>query len=71
MAEKCPECDGTGKIPKPIGMREMGEVDCDLCEGTGFLPEDPDKAVIARLDKIIDLLEKKRKPFPLCFWERR
>jgi excinuclease UvrABC ATPase subunit len=58
----CGKCDGTGKltIDKPVSMTEMEtvEVDCDVCGGTGELQEDPTPAILSRLDRIIELLER-------------
>jgi len=54
----CPKCKGTGKIPKPLNMREMGEADCEVCEGTGVLLDD-NTEIVKRLDRIIKLLEGK------------
>ena len=56
----CGKCGGTGKIEKPIGLNELGEVDCDLCGGTGLMPVDYESAVLERLDRIIQLLEAKQ-----------
>jgi len=44
--EKCPGCQGTGKVlmtfgdPRRPWISEEGEVDCGLCGGTGELFED-------------------------------
>ena len=54
---KCPDCNGTGKIEKPISMSSMGEVRCDTCEGTGQL-EDVDEEIIKRLDRLIELVAR-------------
>jgi len=58
----CEKCEGTGKIKveKPVSMTEMGEVeeDCDLCGGTGELPDTETLLHISvQLDRIIELLE--------------
>lgn len=59
--QKCPKCNGTGKISieKPVTSTEMGmvEEECDLCGGTGYLLEDLMPQVLARLDRIIGILE--------------
>ncbi len=59
---QCPKCHGAGKRSeeKPVSMTAMGtiEEDCDLCAGTGKLPEDLTPQMILRLDRIIGLLEK-------------
>lgn len=55
----CGKCGGTGKIPKPISLSKMGEVDCDVCDGTGYLAPDYEGEVIKRLDKIIKLMKGK------------
>ena len=54
----CPKCGGTGKLEKAVSNTSMGEVDCDMCEGTGQLYEDLMPQLIARLDRIVELLER-------------
>jgi DnaJ-class molecular chaperone len=58
----CDKCNGTGKltVEKILTMttKETVEVDCDLCGGTGQIPEDPMTQIIARLDRIIAILEQ-------------
>ena len=61
MNRKCGKCKGTGKIEKPINMSQVGEEACDLCDGTGSLPEDYESAIVVRLDRIIEILEGKYK----------
>lgn len=66
---KCEKCGGAGKIPvlNPITKKLMGDKPCDLCEGTGELPGEPDfslamqklEEIITRLDRLIILEEKK------------
>lgn len=56
---KCPNCDGTGRLEEPVAQGLMGLVDCEVCEGTGSLPDDLNDEIIKRLDRIIELLEQK------------
>ena len=56
---KCPKCDGTGKVTKQITTEYAREEDCEICEGTGeLLDEPPYDEFRKRLDRIIELLEK-------------
>ena len=56
---KCPDCNGTGKVEKPVSLSSMGLVDCETCEGTGQLEEDLNEEIVRRLDRIVELLEQK------------
>lgn len=56
---KCPKCKGTGKVSKNITVGYAKEVDCEYCEGTGeLLDEPPYEEILSRLDRIIELLER-------------
>ena len=52
----CPQCEGKGKIEKPVSMTRTELVVCDMCEGTGHLEDAYEDEVIKRLDRIIELL---------------
>lgn len=54
----CPDCEGKGQVEKPISLSSMGLVDCETCEGTGLLEDDPGEEITQRLDRIIELLEQ-------------
>jgi DnaJ-class molecular chaperone len=62
MLQPCPKCKTTGKMKteQPVSMTQMGTVEeeCDLCDGTGWVEEDLMPQVIARLDRIIGILNK-------------
>jgi RecJ-like exonuclease len=56
----CKKCGGTGRISvlNPVTKQPMGDKPCDLCEGTGFIPENvTDPEVLRRLDRIIELMQ--------------
>jgi DnaJ-class molecular chaperone len=60
--EKCPKCEGTGRIKKeqPVAsdIMEIIEEDCDLCEGLGWLYGDATPLIVEKLDIIIEILNK-------------
>lgn len=58
MRQICPDCKGKGKVLIPITMTEKKLVTCETCQGTGYLDGEYDE-IITKLDKILDLLEKK------------
>lgn len=57
MAIICPDCQGAGKIEKPLSHSEIGFAKCETCEGKGFLSGEFESELLKKLDKIIELLD--------------
>lgn len=56
----CPKCGGSGKREKIISHSHKELVDCEECEGTGFVPDDVaafQQEVREKLDRIIRILK--------------
>ncbi len=61
---KCDKCNGIGHVTvlKPVSLtsKENVDVECDICNGTGEIPDNYMDMILGRLDRIISLLGNKK-----------